>query len=122
LDRFQDRLRPVFLVYGEVFIMEKVKAYEISEEEFADVTGGIEKVQDLFSWAGFFFSQSDGFKGNKLYYAIHHFLVLDKVEPKYFLITKDMVDEIKDIATNDSLETRNELMLSLLIEYGILKI
>lgn len=100
--------------------MEKVKAYEMSEEEFTDVTGGIEKVQDLYSWAGFFFCQSDGFNGKKLYYAIHHFLMIDEIEPKFFLVTKDFIEEIGQYFKHEK-KMIDELMLSTLLEYGILK-
>ena len=102
--------------------MKTVQSYRLSETEFIDVTGGIENVQDLFKWSGFFFSQGEGFKGKKLYYVIHHFLVNDKIEPMYYLVTKDFIDEIRTIADHKEPEMINELMLSILIDHGILKI
>ncbi|MGG0487208.1 hypothetical protein ABEY65_28060 [Priestia aryabhattai] len=101
--------------------MEKVKAYQITEEEFTDVTGGIENVKDMFSWGGFFLSQSEGFNGKKLYFVIHHFLMIDEVEPKYFLVTPDFVEEI-GLCVKHEKKMVDELMLSILLEYGILKI
>lgn len=102
--------------------MEKVKAYQITEEEFTDVTGGIEHVQDLYKWGGFFFSQSEGFNGKKLYYVIHHFLMIDEVEPKFFLVTPDFIEEIGRYIKNEEKAMVDELILSTLFEYGILKI
>ena len=102
--------------------MEKVKAYELSEEEFTDVTGGIEKVQDLYKWGGFFFSQSEGFKENKLYYVIHHFLMIDEVEPRFFLVTKEFIEEIGQCIKHHEKAMIDEMVLSTLFEYGILKI
>jgi hypothetical protein len=102
--------------------MIKVNAYELSEKDFIEVTGGIENVQDLYKWSGFFFSQGEGFKGKKLYYVIHHFLLNDNLPPKYFLVTKDFIEEIGELIQHKNSEMINELMLTLLIENGILKI
>jgi len=102
--------------------MEKTLSYELSETEFIDVTGGIENVQDLYKWSGFFFCQGEGLKGKKLYYVIHHFLVNDKIKPKYYLITKELIDEIRMVADHKEPEMINELMLSTLIDHGILKL
>ena len=102
--------------------MEKVNSYQLSEMEFQEVTGGIENVQDLYKWSGFFFSQGEGFKGKKLYYVIHHFLLNEDLPPKYFLVTKDFINEIGEIIQHKNSEMINELMLTLLLEHGILKI
>jgi hypothetical protein len=102
--------------------MEKTLSYELSETEFIDVTGGIENVQDLYKWSGFFFCQGEGLKGKKLYYVIHHFLMIDKIEPKYYLITKELIDEIGTIIKHKEKEMINELMLTTMMEHGILKV
>jgi hypothetical protein len=102
--------------------MNSVQSYRLSEIEFTDVTGGIENVQDLYKWSGFFFCQGEGFKGKKLYYVIHHFLVNENIEPKYYLVTKELIDEIGTIADHKEPEMINELMLSTLIDHGILRI
>jgi hypothetical protein len=102
--------------------MQTVQSYELSETEFIDVTGGIENVQDLYKWSGFFFSKGEGFKGKKLYYVIHHFLLNSNIEPKYYLITKELIEEIGTIIKHKEPEMINELMLSTLIDHGIIKI
>ena len=102
--------------------MKTIQSYKLSETEFIEVTGGIENVQDLYKWSGFFFSQGEGFKGKKLYYVIHHFLMNDKIEPKYYLITKELIEEIGTITTHKEPEMINELMLSTLIDHGILNL
>ena len=102
--------------------MEKTLSYELSEIEFTDVTGGIENVQDLYKWAGFFFCQGEGYKGKKLYYVIHHFLMIDEVEPKFYLITKELMEEIGTFIKHKEKSMIDELMLSTLLEHGILKI
>jgi hypothetical protein len=102
--------------------MNNVQSYELSEIEFTDVTGGMENIEDIFSWGGFFFCQSEGFNEKKLYYVIHHFLMLDKIEPKFFLVTKDFMDEIKEGIKHKEKSIVDEFILSTLIEHGILKI
>lgn len=102
--------------------MNKVLSYKLTETEFIEVTGGIENVQDLYKWSGFFFSQGEGFKGKKLYYVIHHFLVNDSIEPTYYLVTRELIDEIGTIVKHKESEMINELMLSTLIDHGILQL
>jgi hypothetical protein len=102
--------------------VQTVQSYKLAETEFIEVTGGIENIQDLFKWSGFFFCQGEGYKGNKLYYVIHHFLVNDKIEPMYYLVTRELIDEIRSIADHKEPEMINELMLSTLIDCGILRI
>jgi hypothetical protein len=102
--------------------MNSIQSYRLSETEFIEVTGGIENVQDLYKWSGFFFSQGEGFKGKKLYYVIHHFLLNNNIEPKYYLITKELIEEIGTIIKHKEPEMINELMLSTLIDHGILKL
>ena len=102
--------------------MNKVQSYRLSETEFFEVTGGIENIQDLYKWSGFFFSQGEGFKGKKLYYVLHFFLDNEKIPPQIFLVTKELIDEIGKITEHKEPEMINELMLSTLIDHGILKI
>jgi hypothetical protein len=102
--------------------MKTVQSYKLSETEFTEVSGGLENLQDLFKWSGFFFSQGEGFKGKKLYYVIHIFLDNENMQPHCYLVTKELIDEVREISKHKEPEMINELMLTTLIDHGILKL
>ena len=103
--------------------MVTVEAFRISWEDHMTLCNG-DNPLEIFRWAGFSFEELDRIGERNLYFISHHFLTTehDEVAPKYFVTSKALIDRVISHSKHVNKLLRDELILTELVEQGIIKI
>jgi len=103
--------------------MVTVEAFRIEWEAYIELCDG-DNTLELFRWAGFSFEELDRIGQRNLYFITHHFLTNDSdtIPPKYFVTHKALIDRVIGHSKHVNKLMRDELILTELVEQGILKI
>jgi hypothetical protein len=101
----------------------ELEVFNVSYEDYTALCNG-DNTLEVFRWAGFSFEELDRIGERNLYFISHHFLTTDEasIQPKYYVTHKALIDRVIGHSKHENKLMRDELILTELIEQGVLKI